>query len=422
MKGYLSIFALAAFVGVAPAFGATNFGMGGASAANLNTTTPAVRDNPNVNYQKYETRTTTRTYAVPVRQSNVGYTTTTNNYYTPVNRGQVYYNNNAGSSAVSTYNRSSMVRSQVKRKYYLAHPFFQPTEGKFGSITDISYNTSSYNLDFDGQHSPLHLDDTEAKWSARGFAIKEDLSYGITDRFAVLLMGRFDSTKYKFDWSVSPDDEIKDSGINIYGAGVQWRFVDNAEWIADASLYYERQQDVANEFVLDLKGGYKISKSTIYGLGRGWLVMFDDKYYGNGITRDVETTDGMKEAGLFVAYNGDTQTTLFIEGGLGVFSVLDEDWTLNLEAIYGHYDWHGQASIKAELGWQPNDWFALTLYGKTSFFDTADGQKLEAYMKGPYYDEEDEVWKYLDGWGSVGKARVDKYKEMSVGGRIIFYF
>ena len=418
MKGYLSVFALAAFVGFAPAFAATNFGMGGVSAANLNTTTPAVRDNPNVNYQKYETRTTTRTYAVPVRQSNVGYTTTTNNYYTPVNRGQVYYNNNAGSSAVSTYNRSSMVRSQVKRKYYLAHPFFQPTEGKFGSITDISYNTSSYNIDLSLLPDVIALNpnfDTKAKWSARGFALKEDLSYGITDRFAVLLMGRFDSTKYKFDWSSAPDDEMKDNGLNIYGAGVQWRFVDNAEWIADASLYYERQQDVANEFVLDLKGGYKISKSTIYGLGRAWLVSFDDKYYGNGI--DGHDEEG-RPASLFVAYNGDTQTTLFVEGGLGVFSVLDEDWTLNLEAIYGYYDWHGQASIKAELGWQPNDWFALTLYGKTSFFDTADGQKLDAYAT--YYDES--VDPPLKKWGELGKAQVDKYKEMSVGGRIIFYF
>lgn len=421
MKKYLSVVALIAGVGAMPCVAATNFGMGGASAANLNTTTPAVRYNPeNVNYQKYETRSTTRTYATPVRQSNVGYTTTSNYYTQNGTRGPVYYN--TGSSSASTYNRTSMVRSQMKRKYYLAHPFFQPTEGKFGSITDISYNTQSYNLTFDGHHEPLHLDDTEAKWSARGFAIKEDLSYGITDKLAVLLMGRFDSTKYKFDWSASPDDEIKDNGLNIYGAGLQWRFVDNTEWIADASLYYERQQDIANEIVLDLKGGYKVSKSTIYGLGRAWLVMFDDKYYGNGITRSVETTDGMKDAGLFVAYNGNNQTVLFLEAGLGVFSVLEEDWTLNLEALYGHYDWHGQASIKAELGWQPNDWFALTLYGKTSFFDTADGQKLKAYMMGPYYDEDTSSWEYLDGWESIGKAKVDKYREMSVGGRIIFYF
>ena len=147
---------------------------------------------------------------------------------------------------------------------------------------------------------------------------------------------------------------------------------------------------------------FGISKSTIYGLLRGWLVSFDDKYYGNGI--DGHDEEG-RPASLFVAYNGDTQTSFFIEGGLGVFSVLDEDWTLNLEAIYGHYDWHGQASIKA-------------LYGKTSFFDTADGQKLDAYAT--YYDES--VDPPLKQWGELGKAQVDKYKEMSVGGRIIFYF
>jgi hypothetical protein len=416
MKGYLSVFALVAFVGVAPAFAATNFGMGGASAANLNTTTPAVRDNPNVNYQKYETRTTTRTYAVPVRQSNVGYTTTTNNYSMPVNRGQVYYNNNAGSSAVSTYNRSSMVRSQVKRKYYLAHPFFQPTEGKFGMITDISYNTNSYNFGLTSYTTSTgdDMSDTAGKWSTRGFAVKEDLSYGITDRFAVLLMGRFDSTKYKFDWSLpeTPDDEMKDSGLNIYGAGVQWRFVDNAEWIADASLYYERQKDVANEFVLDLKGGYKISKSTIYGLGRAWLMLFDEDMYGNAIRG---TNINGAEGKLGIIFDDNAKTTLFIEGGLGVFSVLDEDWTLNLEAIYGHYDWHGQASIKAALGWQPNDWFALELYGKTSFYDTAEDKELSAYQ---FERNAAGGWEQIMG----GKGKMDKYKEMSVGGRIIFYF
>ncbi|MBP5485308.1 MAG: hypothetical protein J6Y07_01230 [Alphaproteobacteria bacterium] len=399
MKGYLSVFALLGFVGVS-AFAATNSGMGGASVANLDTTTPAVRSNPaNVNYQKYETRSTTRTYATPVRQSNVGYTTTSN-YYTPANRTQMYYNSGASSS---TYNRSSTVRTQVKRKYYLAHPFFQPTEGKFGMITDISYNTSSYDVDFD----PTYLSDPKAKWSARGFAIKEDLSYGITDRFGVLLMGRYDSTKYKFDWSTAPDDVMKDNGLNIYGAGLQWRFVDNEKWIATLSGYYERQQDVANEFVLDLKGGYKIAKSTIYGLGRGWLVSFDDKYYGNGMSGMTES--GIAES-LFIAYNGDTQTTLFVEGGLGVFSVLGEDWTLNLEAIYGYYDWHGQAYVKAAIGWQPNDWFALNLYGKTSFYDTADGQHLDAYM--------------TDGgvWESIGKAKIDGYNEMSFGGQVIFYF
>jgi len=398
MKGSLSVFLLVAFFGAVPAVCATNLGMGGASGVNLDTTTPYARPNQNVNYQKYETRSTTRTYATPVRQSNVAYTTTTNNY-SPANRGQMYYS--GGSSSSYSANRSSTVRSQIKRKYYLAHPFFQPTEGKFGMITDVSYNSSSYDLEFDS------LSDPNAKWSMRGFAIKEDLSFGITDRFGVLLMGRFDSTKYKFDWETAPDDEMKDNGLNIYGAGLQWRFVDNSDWIATLSAYYERQKDIANEFVLDLKGGYKISKSTIYGLGRAWLVDFDNKYYGNGITGTDET--GVAES-LFIAYNGDTQTTLFVEGGLGVFSVLEEDWTLNLEAIYGYYDWHGQAYVKGAIGWQPNDWFALNLYGKASFYDTADGQKLDAYITSG------------GEWQDAGQAKVDKYKEMSVGGQVIFYF
>lgn len=415
MKGYISGVLLGTVVGLTSAIAAPNAGMGGASAANLDTTTPAVRYSPNVNYQKYETRSTTRTYATPVRQSNVGYTTTSN-YSAPANRGQMYYN--GASSSSSSYNRSSTVRSQIKRKYYLAHPFFQPTEGKFGAITDVSYNYASYNVNFLLDSAWSSMDDF-AKWSARGFAVKEDFSFGITDKFGVLVMGRFDSTKYKFDWAHSPDDEMKDNGLNIYGAGLQWRFVDNNEWIATMSAYYERQQDIANEFVLDLKGGYKISKSTIYGLVRGWLVNFDDKYYGNYVTGVNE--DG-HEGTLFIAYNGDTQTTLFVEGGLGVFSVLEEDWTLNLEAIYGYYDWHGQAYVKAALGWQPNDWFALNIYGKASFYDTADGQKLNAYRQGYYYDEDDDEWKYLDALTGIGKAKLDNYKEMSVGAQVIFYF
>ncbi len=422
MKGYVSVFALAMCIGTVPAVCATNSGMGGASAANLDTTTPYTRPNQNVNYQKYETRSTTRTYATPVRQSNVAYTTTTNNY-SPVNRGQMYYSGGSSSSATYTTNRSSTVRSQIKRKYYLAHPFFQPTEGKFGMITDISYNKQSYDFALTSYDilvpnpDDLVMTDTSGKWTMNQFAIKEDFSYGITDRFAVLLMGRFDSTKYKFDWSLpeTPDDSMKDSGLNIYGAGLQWRFVDNDKWIATASAYYERQQDVANEYVLDLKGGYKVSKSTIYGLGRAWLVDFDDEYYGNGIRGSNVGGYYGNEGELDIIYGDSSDMKLFVEGGLGVFSVLEEDWTLNLEALYGYYDWHSQASIKGALGWQPNDWFALELYGKTSFYDTAENNDLSVYQL-----ERDDS----GDWHQIisGKGKLDKYNELSVGGRVIFYF
>ncbi|MBO4480054.1 MAG: hypothetical protein J5742_00315 [Alphaproteobacteria bacterium] len=396
MKMYLPGFVFATMlVASMPAIGATGYGMSGNSN--------------NMNYAQYETRSTTRTY------SNTGNYGAYNNsnygtrYYNNqgANRNQMYrgYNGASSTRTVTTNNRQT-VRRSMKRKYYLAHPFFQPTEGKFGSITDLAYNTASYNFDITPA-SGVTMSDTSAKWDMKQYAVKEDFSFGITDRFGLLLMGRYDTTKYKFDWSTAPDDKMDDHGFNIYGAGAQWRFVDNEKWIGTLSAYYERQQDIANEFVLDLKAGYKVSKSTIYGLARGWLVNFDEEMYGNGVVGSNES--GYTES-IFLEYDGDAERTFFFEAGLGVFSVLDEDWTLNVEALVGNYDWHNQASIKGAIGWQPNDWFALNLYVKTSFFDSADGKNLD------FYGTESGIWKYM------GEAKLDKYREMSVGGQIIFYF
>lgn len=403
MKLNLSIFVAATMlIAGASAMGATNSGMGGASTANLSSM-PAERSDPNnVNYAKYETRSTTRTYTTSGNTNGQSYYTS---QPATTNRSQMYRGyNGTTTTRTATTNRNQTVRRTMKRKYYLAHPFFQPTEGKFGSITDIGYNTASYNLDFAPEGT---MTDTKAKWSMDQIALKEDLSFGITDRFGLLLMGRYDSTEYKFNWSTAPDDKITDDGFNIYGAGLQWRFTDNEKWIATLSAYYERQQDIANEFVLDLKAGYKVSKSTIYGIGRGWLVLFDEDMYGNGITGKTEL--GEVES-MFIEYDGDAERTFFFEAGLGVFSVLDEDWTLNVEALFGHYDWHNQASIKGALGWQPNDWFALNLYAKTSFYDSADGKDLN------FYGTEHGEWAYM------GKVKLDKYRETSIGGQIIFYF
>lgn len=422
MKFNLSmLFAATALVASAPVMAATNSGMGGASAANLSSM-PATRSNPeNVNYAKYETRSTTRTYTTSGNTNGQSYYTS---QPAKTNRSQMYRGyNGTTTTRTATTNRNQTVRRTMKRKYYLAHPFFQPTEGKFGSITDIGYNTASYDLSFTPNPRVLaSMDDTSAKWSMDQIALKEDLSFGITDRFGLLLMGRYASTEYKFDWSTAPDDKIKDDDIDIYGAGLQWRFTDNEKWIATLSAYYERQQDIANEFVLDLKAGYKVSKSTIYGIARGWLMLFDDGVYGVGMTGvDAHGNEG----NLVIYYDDDADRTFFFEGGLGVFSVLDEDWTLNIEALVGNYDWHNQASIKGALGWQPNDWFALNLYAKTSFYDSADGQKLDFYVAERDPVTHEYVWMTDTETGLVapaGKAKMDKYRETSIGAQVIFYF
>ena len=415
-KSAFWIFGVAALCGVMPAIAAQDidtvvvrsdsyYAPNARGASNLN---------KNVNYEKYESRTTTRSYN-SARGANQAYyapqqrqVTYTRPQQTSYSRSQMYRNYDAGTDArVTTTRRAETTTKQMKRKYYLAHPFFQPTESNFGSITDLSWNSSSYDLKF-SPVSTVEMSEKTAEWSMEQLAIKEDFSFGITDRFSLMLMGRYDISKYKFDWPTAEDDKIDDSGLNIYGAGAQWRFADNEKWIATLSGFYERQKDVANEFILDLRGGYKISRSTIYAVGRGWLVDFDESIYGNGVTDSHGRS-------LFVAYDKDVDNAFFFEGGLGVFSVLNEDFTVNLEAMFGNYDWHNQGSIKGAIGWQPGDSFALNLYAKMVFYDSIENKKLDSYFT-ELNSENKWEWKYL------GKAEADSYSEYSIGAQVIFLF
>ena len=415
MKKQMSLFIWAAAVfGMAPVWAATNSGMRAASSADLSGA-PAVRARENVNYEKYQTRSTTTTY----QSRDAG-----DLYYTqPASRSALYkqYDSNTRSGTATTTTtrnvrttRAETVRSTLKRKYYLAHPFFQPLKGKFGSVTDLSYNMNSYDMSLTPDEG-MTISDTKAKWNMKGFSIKEDFSYGITDRLAVLIMGQYDSYKYKFGWSTAPDDKMDDDGLNLYGAGVQWRFIDNEKWIGTLSGYYQHQKDISNNYILDLKGGYKVVRSTIYALARGWYVDFDGNSYGNGI--EGTTAEGNKAA-IFIAYDTDADNAFYIEGGLGVFSVLDEDWTLNLEAVLGDYDWHNQASIKGAIGWQPNDWIALNLYAKTAFYDSADDKKLGYWSYGATGSDGE----FINGWVKHGDAKLSDYKETTVGLQAIFQF
>ena len=408
MIKHLSLFAaVAVLFGATSVMARTNSGTRAASSADL-TGAPAVRERTQVNYEKYTTRTSTKTYD-QADAANIYYTT-------PANRSELYKQYDAGNgTATVRTTRAETYRTELRRKYYLAHPFFQPTKGKFGSVTDLSYNSNSYDLALTPADG-VALSDPNGKWDMSQFSIKEDFSYGITDRLAVLAMARFDMSDYKFDWALpqTPDDTMDDNGINLLGLGLQWRFVDTTDWIATASAYYQYQQDVSNNIVLDLKAGYKISSSTIYGLVRGWYLNFDGNSYGNGVTG--KTAEG-EDATFYLAYNTDADNTFYVEGGVGVFSVLDEDWTLNVEAILGNYDWHNQASLKAAIGWQPNDWFALNLYGRMAVWDSANGKDLSFWQTdtnpdSPYYTQ----------LIRMGEANLDNYSDFSVGLQAIFMF
>ena len=447
MKKSLSVIVgLMVALGAVSADAATNWGTRAGSSADLSGA-PATRTREKVNYEKYQTRTLTKTY----ESKDAG-----DLYYAqPQNRSALYKQyegaNSSSARAMKTTQRttrSEAIVNKMRRKYFLAHPFYQPLGGMFGSHTDFSYNMNSYDFTIN-QTVPLWNSTLKVpafdlawngkggKWDMTGFSIKEDFSYGITDRVAILGMLQYDVNEYKFEWDDnSSDDKMDDNGLNLYGLGAQWRFVDTDEWIATASAYFQHQKDVANNFLIELKGGYKVSSSTIYGLVRGWYVDFEENSYGNGVVGDysfaVDGVDGVVysgEASMYIPYQVGDSSAMYVEGGLGVFSVLNEDWTLNVEAIFGDYDWYNQGTIKGAIGWQPNDWFALNLYAKMAFYDSADGKELGFYWKetpiklsdGTYLPQLEDG-QFMTDYTKLGTVELDNYAETKIGLQVMFQF
>ena len=408
MKTNVSLVGLFAAFLAMPAVAATNFGTRAGSSVDLSGA-PAVRERTQINYEKYETRTSTKTFDAADAK---------NIYYTqPDKRDELYKQYSVSEPETNVrQTRAEVYRNELRRKYYLAHPFFQPTKGKFGSVTDLAYNTVSYDLSLEPIPGKPQISGPSTTWNMNQFSIKEDLSFGITDTVTLLATARFDVSSYEFDWSLpqTPDDKMDDSDFSLLGLGVQWRFADTSKWIATASAYYQYQPDISNNLVLDLKAGYKIRSSTLYGLARGWYLNFDGNSYGNGVTG--KTAEG-EDATFFLAYNTDADNTFFIEGGFGVFSVLDEDWTLNVEAILGYYDWHNQASLKAAIGWQPNDWVALNLYGRVALWDSANNDEF-AFWQTDTGENSETKGQFIN----MGVGTMDNYSEVSIGLQAIFMF
>lgn len=333
--------------------------------------------------------------------------------------------------------------STQERKFFLAHPFFQPLKGKFGSVTDFSYAKSSFDFNFlNGNvfdidpssagyslNTPIVQMDSRLSGKAETtqMVVKEDFSIGLSDTLTVIGMLQYDKTDVKFkDWKdpANPNfsassDSNSDSGLNIFGLGLQYRFVDSGEWIAMASGYYQHQRDTANTFIGELKVGYKIDRTTVYGLGRvGYSDLTKGDIYGAYVENDGDY--------IMLAYKTDVKDILYVEGGLGVFSVLSKDFTVNGELVYGHYDWHDQLNIKGGIGWQPGDMFALNLYASTSLYDNAE-DKTNHYMQNDVNPDTSPSYIPSTSTSStnfytMGDYKIKDYNEWKVGIQAIFYF
>ncbi|GHS99251.1 hypothetical protein FACS189421_09350 [Bacteroidia bacterium] len=450
-------FVFAAAVGIAAVAApvasdaATQSGAYGASTADLSSGPAQPKK---VTYEKYETKTQSQTYNVKdTKQQQLYYTAPTrsasNAYYsaTPATAATVTAACVEANGCIAPVSqRAEAVKQVAGRKYYLMHPFFQPQKGKFGSLTDFAYSANSYdfrlkgcggtgcivlNPDSGNPNAGTAFD--QGGWNSSQFAISENISYGITDTVAIIAMGRFAMNNYQIKWggssnlpsyladynsingtafvSGSESAKMSDNSFDQLGIGLQWRFVESQEWIGYVGANYV-WQDIANTFGADGKLGYKVtSDTTVYGLLRAFFTNWDDSSYGNGIRKNGQNN--------FIALETDAKSTFNFEGGIGLFSVLDPDWTANLEAMIGDYSWHSQAWLKAAIGWQPTNNFALNLYGKISVWDNADkANNIAIYV----WNDADLLNPSFDWNDHCVGANLSNYQEYSIGVQMALYF
>ena len=424
MKKQMSLFiwAVAAFgmamVITAPVFAETERGGHGATggrfrgASTIDTSGPGVRVQNNINIFKHDTQPTTPAYTVEQGRPMF--------YVTPERRGELYNDfrtctaDDCDEKPVP-FVRSDSVRAQGEKKMHITHPFFQPAQGRFGAVTDIGHARNSFNFaipvldpNIDTSMPDTWTPGESGKWEAGQTFIKQDVSYGITDSIALLANIKYGFNNTKFTWDLGhPTDKASGNELDQAGIGIVWRFYDDADYIAHVAAMYQWTSS-ANALALSGKFGRKMGNSTLYGLARVWGINWNENAYGAYIHNEDDNN------AFFIVYNKNSDMVLNLEAGAGIYSALDDSWSVNAELVLGDYDWHQQAGIFAALNWQPTQTFAVGIYGRMSLWDTAKNQNnIEMYASSPYTNSV---------LVPVGRANLSNYSDLSFGARMFLYF
>lgn len=301
-------------------------------------------------------------------------------------------------------------------KVVLADPFFQPAKGRFGSLSDLGYAQNSYNVEL------IDHSNTSADWNASEIFFKEDLSFGVTDNFSLMGMLKYVSSSYKLSEGDGSIESPRDSGIAIWGLGGQWKFFEDANNVDNLGLFFQ-SSDVAKNIMASGKFGFKTTSDTaIYGLANLAYIMWENTSYGNGIVANTGEV-------LYIPFEMDVSKSVYVEGGAGVFTKLSDQWSLNIEAIFGNYSWHNQLYAKAAVYWQPNNMFALGFYGRASLWDSADSAK-DIYLF--YWCDGTNTECYNDAIAGgitdpllpqyLDTIQINKYQDMQIGVQGMLYF
>ncbi|MCL2757804.1 MAG: hypothetical protein FWE64_00590 [Alphaproteobacteria bacterium] len=322
--------------------------------------------------------------------------------------------------------RTTPPSSMLDRDTHLAHPFFQPIRGRFASVSDIGITRNS----FDWHLRDVFIEDPvdtdpitgdKGNWSSGQTFIKQDFLYGLTDELSAIVSIKYASNRAAMDWDfprptppagsglTNPlprvsDLRWSDSGIDQAGAGFIWRFYDSGDWVANAAAYYI-WTEFANSIAAEARLGHNIGDTTVYGLVRVMGTSWDGDSYGPFI-------EDLDIASYYIPFNRNISATTNAEVGLGVFSALDDSWSVGGQFVIGDYDWHSQANISASVNFQPTPNIAIGLYGRMSVWNTAEDQDDVLFCTGPNVND----------LACVSFIDISGYADMAFGVRGMLYF
>ncbi|MDR0449537.1 MAG: hypothetical protein LBG89_03735 [Rickettsiales bacterium] len=268
----------------------------------------------------------------------------------------------------------------AEERQNLAHPFFQPAEGKFAISLNADYARTSNEFTILQNYQPItpfgvqNLNGHTFDWTGSQLIYKAGASYGITDSVEVKGAVSFHNSTWTYGGrGVDPstgllngtDIVMEDSGFESWGLGIGWRAYEDEDFIFKLSGEF-RSWEKSNLIYVGGMGGVKRGNSTIYASVGGFFYNNEGNAYGFGLA-------DMNGAMEYVLYEEDNKNPMFIEGTLGLFSVLSPDFSLDVNITAADLSWHNTLSMGGTLAFQPTKSFAVMAYGQYALWDSASG-------------------------------------------------
>lgn len=305
--------------------------------------------------------------------------------------------------------RAESYRNENEKKYNLANPFYQPAKGTAFSITDVTWNHAGFDFDMAAGYdwSPYT---TGGRVDNNSVAFTENISYGISDNFAILGEVRISRDDLRIEWDIVPPpndiDRESDSKLASFGAGFKWRLADSANWISFLFGGIEHAKNVGNIFTVNTKIGYKNDDTTIYGLAAAQFINWEhENGYGFAITNDIDQT-------AILVLENRTINSIYYAFGAGLFAAINSDWSADLQMTFQDLGWHSQVMAQASVAYQPWQSTAVNFYGRFALWDNADGFNSDIW--GPRYADGVYDW--------VGQAKFRDYSEYTLGVQLLAAF